>query len=502
MRKKYKKNPSTLLKTKVQSLESELKSNMSIEKGVYESELINSFGPHNNTRIYKYINNLTGRNCIPPTVQYGSSYASSDVDKASLFNSYFHSVFTQSNFCIPPVSELPLPAQSCDDFVISEADVFQALSNLDPNKAMGCDSISPRVLKHCALALTTPFYHLFSLSISQCYIPVEWRTHLIVPIFKSGARSMVNNYRPISLLCSISKVFESLVYKHLVGHISNSLSPNQFGFRKGLSTLHQLLTFLNNIYHSFDINVQTDVIYLDFKKAFDRVAHDELLFKLWSHGITGNIWWWLKAYLTGRLQCVSINNVSSSLLPVVSGVPQGSILGPLLFLVFINDLPTVPISSKMLLFADDTKCFHSLCSPLDCKLLQNDLHILSMWSHKWNLLFNEDKCVVMRFLNSSDTVFSNFSYSIYDKLLSCRKSHRDLGILLTSDLNWSAHYGLLLTNAYKTLGLLRRTFSDVRCVRAKKILYLSLVRSKLQHCSPLWRPMLIKDIISLECVQR
>ena len=140
---------------------------------------------------------------------------------------------------------------------------------------------------------------------------------------------------------------------------------------------------LNN---SFDNNVQTDVIYLHFKKAFDKVAHDKLLLKLWSHGITGNLWKWLKAYLTGRMQCMSIDDVTSSLLPVVSGLPQGSVLGPLLFLVFyINDLTEVSIFSKI--FADDTKCYHSISGVSDCQLLQEDLFLLSMWSQKWNLYF-------------------------------------------------------------------------------------------------------------------
>ncbi len=170
----------------------------------------------------------------------------------------------------------------------------------------------------CALALYKPLHHLFSLSVSQCYVPLEWRTHLITPIHKSGDKSFVNNYRPISLLCVVSKVLERLVYNHLLAFVSGYLSSAQFGFRQKHSTLQQMLVFLNGIYDSVNNSSQTDAIYLDFRKAFDRVAHNELLFKLWTSGIIGNTWLWLKAYLENRQQRVSVSNFYSDPLPVVS----------------------------------------------------------------------------------------------------------------------------------------------------------------------------------------
>ena len=251
-----------------------------------------------------------------------------------MFITFFHSVFTHSLFSLPPLDELPIPDSTITDISISESDVHKALSSLNTTKAMGIDGIGPKLLKHCALALYKPIHHIFMLSISHFYVPKDWRLHLITPyLHKSGDKSSVKNYRPISLLCTISKVLEKIIYDKIVSFVSQSISPLQFGFRPKHSTLQQLLLFVNSICESFSSKSQTDVIYLDFKKAFDSVAHNKLLVKLWSFGITGNLWWWFRGYLSSRHQCVIINRCISDLLPVISGVPQGSILRPLLFLM-------------------------------------------------------------------------------------------------------------------------------------------------------------------------
>ena len=173
----------------------------------------------------------------------------SDQDKTTLFNSYFHSVFTNSTFSLPSISDLPKPHSILSDISITEDDVFQVLTSLDPSKAMGCDGIGSKLL-HCALALYQPFYYLFCLSLSQHYVPVEWRTHLIKPIFKSGDRNSVKNYRPISLLCVTSKVLERIVYNHLIDFVNCTISTKQFGFLRNHSTLQQLLIFVNTVNHS------------------------------------------------------------------------------------------------------------------------------------------------------------------------------------------------------------------------------------------------------------
>ena len=191
-------------------------------------------------------------------------------------------------------------------------------------------------------------------------------------------------------MCNTSKVLEKIIYDKIIEFVSKSISSSQFGALKGRSTIQQLLVFLHQIVNS---TMQTDVIYLDIQKAFDSIPHCKLLAKLWSFGITGNLWRWIQCYLSGRTQVVRINNVLSTTLPVLSGVPQGSILGPVLFLIYMNDLPSVTTVSKSLLFVDDTKCFNNVSNTMDSVSLQQDLDSIARWSIQSSLKFNASKSV-------------------------------------------------------------------------------------------------------------
>ena len=295
---------------------------------------------------------------------------------------FFHSVPTTSSYNLPPMENFHQPTVTIDNASTSQSDVSKALQSLNTTKSMGIDGTAPMLLKSCALALYVPIHHLFSLSISKHIIPLEWKCHSITPIHKSGDKSQVTNYRPISLLCIISKVLEHLVYDHLNKFITSNkvITGPQFGFRQGHSTNQQLLLFLNEVHQSLNHSATCDVICLDFRKAFDSVPHNELLMKLWNIGIKGNWWLWIKEYLSGRIQRVCTNAYYSSSLSVVSGVLQGSILDPLLFLVYVNDLPSQVPHSDLYLFTDDTKCLKLISTPQDSVQLQHDLNNLSAWS--------------------------------------------------------------------------------------------------------------------------
>ena len=463
-----------------------------------------------NNKIYDYIRSLSANSSIPSQVEFNKSVATSDLDRASLFNKFFHSVFTTSSCCLPPTESLPPPPVAIDSITLAQLDVLEALESLDVSKSMGIDGIPSKLLKSCALALYIPIHHLFSVSLTKHIIPNEWKCHSITPIHKSGDKAQVTNYRPISLLCIISKVLERLVYDHLNKFITKNciISCSQFGFRKSHSTNQQLLLFLHKVHQSLNCNSNCDVIYLDFRKAFDSVPHNELLIKLWSIGITGNCWYWIKEYLhvSHRTQQVCINGCYSSSLPVISGVPQGSILGPLLFLLYVNDLPIEVSHSTPYLFADDTKCLKAISSDLDSLQLQQDLNSLSAWSTDWKLSFNELKCILLSFQSSNTSALTptttTTSYQVNGHVIAPKSQHRDLGVVMSHDLSWTGHLSLIVKQAYKKLGLLRRSFSATTSISAKKSLYLSLVRSQLVYCSQVWHPHLVKDIKLLEDVQR
>ena len=214
--------------------------------------------------------------------------AVTDFDKTELLNQYFYSVFTQSNFCLPNIFNLAVLENYLDSTHFTEHDVLEALINLNiKNKASGIDNIPPIVLKHCAYALVLPIHHLFTISVNSGTMPAEWEMHKIVAVYKSGDNTSVKNYCPISLLCVVSKVLERLIYDKIINSVSNCITQYQFGFQRNASTQQQLLIYFNQLITS---NEEIDTIYIDFRKAFDSVPHNELLVKLWNLGITGTLW--------------------------------------------------------------------------------------------------------------------------------------------------------------------------------------------------------------------
>ena len=301
-------------------------------------------------------------------------------------------------------------------------------------------------------------------------------------------------------MCSISKVLERLIYNNIINHVSSSISDFQFGFLQHRSTIHQLLLFLSTIFNSFDQRSQTDCIYLDLQKAFDTVTHNELLFKLWSIGITGSLWELFRLYLLSCFQCVSINNGLSDKLPVISGVPQGSILGPILFIIYINDLPSNVSSSIILMFADDTKYYRPISCPNDSLLLLQDLNSISEWCVAWNLSFNSTKCAALQFSHSPP--YSSSTYYLNGDSISDMVCHCDLGVIMSRDLSWSNHYDYISAKANKTLGPICRSFHHTSSILTKRTVYISIIRPQILYGSQIWRPHLIKDITKIENIQR
>ena len=208
---------------------------------------------------------------------------------------------------------------------------------------------------------------------------------------------------------------------------------------------------------------------------------------------------WFRAYLLDKQQYVTINGQQSNLLPVLLGILQGSILGPLLFIIFINDLPLTINFSHLLIFADDTKCLSRIHSPTESLNLQRDLQAIGAWSNQWSLAFDESKCAHVCFFSNSNSMHT--PYYINNLSIPFSNSHKDLGVIMSSDLTWNDHYHLITAKAYTSLGIIRRTFTT-NSISTKRRLYLSLVRSQLTYCSIIWRPHLSKHTVVLEKVQK
>ena len=258
--------------------------------------------------------------------------------------------------------------------------------NLDTGKACGPDHITPRLLKLCAEFICEPLSQLFNQSMLSGTLPRDWIATNITPIYKKGERCLACNYRPISLTSIIVKVMERIICKQLISTLERSgrISDNQFGFRANRSTVTLLLSVIHDWSLCLERRSSIHCVFLDFAKAFDLVPHEHLLLKLQCLGITGQLLQWVRSFLTSRFQRVGINGSYSDWLPVRSGVPQGSVLGPLLFLLYIDDLHNVVSNSTLKLFADNVALYREVKCSADCSLLQQDLDNISSWTTNGN----------------------------------------------------------------------------------------------------------------------
>jgi hypothetical protein len=422
------------------------------------------------------------------------------LELAEEFNTYFSSVFTEELVESIPKAE-PIFDKSEDeqllDIEITEEMVRERLSRLRADKAPGDDGISSRFLRELQEELVAPLLLLFRKSLNEGNIPEDWRTANVTPIFKKGSRAQVGNYRPVSLTSQISKMMETLIRDAIVQHLerNNLIKNSQHGFRGGRSCLSNLLIFLDRVTHSMDNGEGVDVIFLDFAKAFDKVPHERLKEKIKSHGIGGKIWRWISEWLSDRKQRVCLQGNASGWRRVTSGVPQGSVLGPILFLIFINDLDC-DIFNWLLKFADDTKLFSSVQDSAARDRLQKDLDTLVRWADDWQMKFNVEKCKVMHIGRSNP----QFSYNMNGTNLETITTEKDLGVTLVNTMNSSIQCGQAYNRASRMLGMVSRTIS-CRSPGVLVNIYKSIVRPHLEYCSPAWSPHYIKDKDILERVQ-
>ena len=374
-------------------------------------------------------------------------------------------------------------------------DIIDALKELDPYAAAPEEDIPARLLTSCKEQLADPLTLFWSKSFDTGYIPDNLKTQFITPIFKKGDRTDPANYRPVSLTSHVMKTFERVLRNILVEHLEENrlISRNQHGFRKKRSCMTQLLSHVEQIYKSLNENDEVDVIYLDFAKAFDKVDHAVLLEKLKRYGVQGKALAWIREFLLDRKQTVVIEGHMSSFQTVRSGVPQGTVLGPILFVLYINDLLHTLEFSKGFSFADDTKLIGAIEDEQSVRCLQEDLNRVIKWSTANNMELHEKKFEVVSYsLNASKTLQqlpfypSTVEYSTpCGHVIDPQTSVRDLGVYVSNDRSWSPHVEKTVQGARKMAAWTLSAFRN-RSTFVMLTLYKSLVRSKLEYCCPVW----------------
>lgn len=475
---------------------------------VAKKEFFNSLAPSNSKQFWKTIKMINKEQSQIPSLSYNNLEAVTPKEKADMLNSFFSMCW---NYSVAPLHDNAESSRdfstACPDCLLCTIDeVLSLIRGLDVSKANGPDGISAHMLKSTALSIAPSLCDLFNISISNGHFPETWKRANIVPIFKSQSdKASPSGYRPISLLPIISKLLEKHVYSIISDHLADNhpISDSQWGFRKGMSTITAVLSLTHEWLLQLDHSQEICCIFFDFKKAFDSIPHALLMAKLEHLHLSPFILSWLDSYLTKRQQRVVINGVTSESITVVSGVPQGSVLGPLLFLIYIDSISQIQLSinSKLVMYADDILLYKSITATDDFSCLQNDVSHIQSWSSFNALTFNSSKCKQM-LLSRKRKPTVCIPMVLNGQPLQIVNSYKYLGIIISSDLRWSTHIQYICNKAKKMLGILYRQFSVNSTETTMVKLYLTQVRPLLEYGVEVWHPYLSKDIQALENVQK
>ena len=452
----------------------------------------------NQSKTWHIINDILGRKRkpvnLPKKLRTESGLILSEpTEIANELNSFFTSVGEKLALKVPrseiePDNLMENLRQGQSFFLtpVTEWEVYTALLKIRTKKSCGPDGLHPRYIKDIALHIAQPLAYLINKSFSSGNVPKEMKTARVTPLFKRGNREQATNYRPISILPVFAKIFEGLMYERLMAYLQQHqiLSKHQFGFQKGKSTKGALLRFINEIQGDLDKGLTAGAIYIDLTKAFDTVDHKILLKKLQIYGVRGIALEWFTSYLTSRTQHISCGETKSEAKLIRCGVPQGSNLGPLLFLIYLNDLPHCLQFGKPTLFADDTTVYNAASNAEQLVRQTNaDLCQLAKWFQANKLTLNASKTYGCVFGNQPILVQEEIK--VNGETIEMSNTVKYLGIFVDARLSWAPHIAQVTNKINQTMGAL---YKIRQCLPRSTMLgiYYSLIHSRLLYCLEVW----------------
>ena len=458
----------------------------------------------NPKKFWNFVNSKRKCCSIPSEVYLDETASPMDSDSCSLFASFFSSVFASDQTSIQTASlatqNVPADCVDLDIFEITADMIVTAAKKLKSSHSAGPDGIPAIVLCRCAEVLALPLCRIFNASFGRAKFPEIWKHSFMVPVFKKGDRRNVRNYRGVTSLSAASKLFEIIVSSAISRSTKHYISPDQHGFMAGRSVTTNLLDFTSSYITEIERKAQVDVIYTDLKAAFDRIDHRTLLEKISRLGASRRFVFWLHSYLCGRTMRVKLDSELSAPFTNKSGVPQGSNLGPLLFILYFNDAAATLGSECRLVYADDFKIFLTIRCIEDCRRLQSLLDTFVNWCGINCLTISITKCEIMTFNRTKSPIL--FDYNINGQILRRVDHVNDLGVILDSKLTFARHRSSIISKATRQLGFIAkigRNFTDPHCLKA---LYCALVRPILENASLVWTPYQLSWSLRIERVQK
>ena len=434
------------------------------------------------------------KSSIPPLLKNGS-WCYTDTGKANALNSFFHEVFTIDNGS--SLHTQPKQVQQMEEFEITTLDVHKALIKLKDKITRTPEGVPPYFIKRIAPVILHFLTFFFNASLTTGFVPSQWKKALVVPVFKKGDQNQPNNYRPISLTSSFSRIMESILHQKILSHLLSKqlISPNQFGFLPEKSPCSQILSCLHEWITAYCENQTTHVFYADISKAFDSVSHSKLVSVIESYGLNISTVNWIAEFLRNRNQQVIVNDALSPPCEITSGVPQGSIIGPLLFIIYMNDIDSCAEHMNdggVSLFADDTKFYSQ-----EATELQTCLDNFDIWLKSRQLNLAVNKCHTFHVGKSHS---NHPSFTINNTPISSSHVVKDLGIFLSDNLKWATHVNRIYRNAmFSSYHIVR--FSRTHNIWVLLKLYKTYVRPKVEYSTPTWSPSLKGDIRKIEKIQ-